>query len=76
MNKKLAILCAAIVLVSSIPLIVSAQPGGFSSWISLKRSGTDNSYMIIDSSGTATNRYKIDTTASVASAPTGLTLTM
>lgn len=59
-----------------IPLVISAQPGGFESWISLNKTGTADSYMIVGMSGVSTNRFKIDTTGIVLGAPTNLVIQM
>ena len=76
MKPKFIALLAVIVLVSSIPLIVSAQPGGFSSWISVNRTGVADSYMIVGMSGMSTSRFKVDTSLVSVYPPTDLVLTM
>ena len=76
MKTKFTVLLVAIVLISSIPLMVAAQPGGFSSWTSINRTGTADSYMIIDRSGVSTSRFKVDTSSIAVYAPTDLVLTM
>ena len=60
----------------AITQVVSAQPGGFTSWKSVNMTGVADSYIIIGMSGVSTSRFKVASSYAIVGAPASLTLTM
>lgn len=75
-RKLLYVLLAGVILANLLPIIISAQPGGFTSWKSVNMTGVADSYVIIGMSGVSTSRFKVASSYAIVGAPASLTLTM